>query len=105
MNLRVALLMLADKHNLSLDAGRQLKQLAVLDAPPPSLLRYLPFGLPAEQPGFVGPGLGAGDPVQVRATCLGRCRSGEWYRSVASTLEHDLRGYRPGHDVRAQPLL
>lgn len=45
MNLRVAILALADRHNLSPDAGRQLRQLAALDTPPPSLLRYLPFGI------------------------------------------------------------
>ena len=45
MNLRAAILALADKHNLSPDAGFRLKQLAALDAPPSSLLRYLPFGL------------------------------------------------------------
>ena len=45
MNLRVAILALADRHNLTPDAGRRLKELAALDAPPPSLLRYLPFGM------------------------------------------------------------
>jgi uncharacterized membrane protein len=45
MNLRVAILVLAERHNLAPAAGRRLRQLAVLDAPPPSLLRYLPFGI------------------------------------------------------------
>ena len=45
MNLRVAILGLADQHNLSPEAGRRLKQLAALDAPPPSLQRYLPLGI------------------------------------------------------------
>ena len=57
MNLRVAILALADKHNLSPDAGRQLKQLAALDAPPPSLLRYLPFGLAILSAVLVGLGI------------------------------------------------
>ena len=45
MNLRVAILVLADRHNLAPAAGRRLRQLAALDAPPPSLLRYLPLGM------------------------------------------------------------
>lgn len=45
MNLRVEILTLADQHQLSPEAGRRLKQLAALDAPPPSLQRYLPFGI------------------------------------------------------------
>jgi uncharacterized membrane protein len=45
MNLRVAILVLADRHNLAPEAGRRLRQLAALDAPPPSLLRYLPLGM------------------------------------------------------------
>ena len=45
MNLRVAILTLADQHQLSPEAGRRLKQLAALDAPPPSLQRYLLFGI------------------------------------------------------------
>ena len=57
MNLRVALLVLADKHNLPPDAGRQLKQLAALDAPPSSLLRRLPFGLAVLAAVLVGLGV------------------------------------------------
>ena len=57
MNLRVAILALADKHNLPPDAGLRLKQLAALDAPPPSLLRYLPFGLAVLAAVLVGLGL------------------------------------------------
>ena len=57
MNLRVAILALADKHNLSPDAGLRLKQLAALDAPPPSLLRYLPFGLAVLSAVLVGLGI------------------------------------------------
>ena len=41
MNLRVAILALADRHNLTPDAGRRLKELAALDAPPPSLLSLI----------------------------------------------------------------
>ena len=57
MNLRVAILTLADKHNLSPAAGRQLTQLAALGAPPPSLLRYLPFGLAVLSAVLVGLGI------------------------------------------------
>ncbi|MET0320746.1 MAG: DUF2157 domain-containing protein [Duganella sp.] len=45
MNLRVAILALADRHNLSPDDGRRLRQLAALDVPPARLLSYLPFGI------------------------------------------------------------
>ncbi|HWW68532.1 MAG TPA: DUF2157 domain-containing protein [Duganella sp.] len=57
MNLRVAILALVEKHNLSADAGRRLKQLATLDAPPPSLLLRLPFGLAVLAAVLVGLGL------------------------------------------------
>jgi uncharacterized membrane protein len=45
MNLRVAILVLAERYNLAPAAGRRLRQLAALEAPPPSLLRYLPLGM------------------------------------------------------------
>ena len=57
MNLRVAILALAVKHNLSPDASRRLRQLAALDTPPPSLQRYLPFSLAVLSGVLVGLGI------------------------------------------------
>ena len=57
MNLRVELLLLAAKHNLSPAGGRQLKQLAALDAPPPTLSRYLAFGLAVLAAALAGLGI------------------------------------------------
>lgn len=45
MNLRVAMFSLAKLHSLSPADGQRLKQLANLGAGPPSLLRYLSFGM------------------------------------------------------------
>jgi uncharacterized membrane protein len=45
MNLRLAILTLAAKYELSADAGAELKQLAHLGAEPPSLSKQLPLGM------------------------------------------------------------
>lgn len=57
MNLRLAILTLAAKYALPASAGAELKQLAHLDAEPPSLTKQLPLGIAVLGAAFFGLGI------------------------------------------------